>query len=182
MKHTTVCGKSADRPIGGPCGRRPRPRTLIGAEPEWSPPTSAVDWLFNVSSQKKAEKEIDPAYAQMWFVRLPKQAAISLWFIGLKIFISMSITRISSCKLETSPRWNLIGQFSHKLTSQYSRCLSSFTVSSAGRRLVTVMSHFMPYRSRQRFPAWSPVVRGRQKSGMWAELLSRRMLQLLCKV
>lgn len=65
MKHTTVCGKSADRPIGGPCPRKARPRTVIEAEPTCSPPLLAVYWLYRVSVHEKAEKEIDPAYTKM---------------------------------------------------------------------------------------------------------------------
>lgn len=149
MKHTTVCGKSGDRPIGGPCQRKPRPRTMIETGPVRSTPSVVVDWLFKVSRHRKEEVEIGPAHAQIWLVRVPKQAALPLWLIGREVFMSTSITWISSCKPETSPRWNLIGQFSHKVTSHCSRCLGSFNVNSAGRRLVAVrlgmwiISHFM---------------------------------------
>lgn len=33
MKHTTDCGKSADRPIGGPYQRKPRLRAMIETAP-----------------------------------------------------------------------------------------------------------------------------------------------------
>lgn len=138
MKHTTVCGKSADRPIGGPCQRKPRPRKMIETEPAWSPPTLSVDWLFKVSCHGKAGQEIDPSHRQISLVRVPKQAALPVSFIGVEISMSTSIIRISSCKPETIPRWNLIGRLSHKLTSQLSHCLGSFIGTSAGRRLVAV--------------------------------------------
>lgn len=35
MKHTTVRGKSADRPMGGPCQRKPRPLILIEKKLVW---------------------------------------------------------------------------------------------------------------------------------------------------
>lgn len=63
MKHTTVCGKSADRPIGGACPRKARPRTMIETEPTCSPPLLVLDWLCGVSLHEKAEKEIDPSCA-----------------------------------------------------------------------------------------------------------------------
>lgn len=130
MKHTTVCGKSADRPIGGPCRRKPRPRTMIETVPVWSPPSFTTDWLFKVSCHKKEEIETDPSYRQMLLVRSPKQVWITLWLIGLQIFLSMSITWISSCKPETSPRSNVIGRLDHILTSQCMRCLGSGSFTS----------------------------------------------------
>ncbi len=103
MKHTTVCGKSADRPIGGPCQRKPRPRTMIETKRVWSPPTATLDWLVKVSCKEKAEKETRPSHALLSLVRLSKQAALLLSLIGPQIFTSTSITRISSCKLENHP-------------------------------------------------------------------------------
>lgn len=76
MKHTTVCGKSADRPIGGPCPPKARPRTVIETETTCSPPPLAVDWLFQVSVHEKAEKEIGPAHAYMRLVRVPGASRI----------------------------------------------------------------------------------------------------------
>lgn len=130
MKHTTVCGKSADRPIGGPCQRKPRPRTVIETQPVLSPPTAAAHWLFRLSCRDEAEIGIDPARAQARLVRIPKQAALTPRFIGPEPFRSTSITRLSSCKPETSPRWNLIGRAGHKLTSRWSRWSGPFAVSS----------------------------------------------------
>lgn len=138
MKHTTVCGKSADRPIGGTCQRKPRPQTMIETGPVWSPPSFAVDWLLKVSCHKRPGNEIDPSHTQMWLVRVPKQAAVPLWFIGPEIFTSKSIIRISSCKPEASPRWNLIGQFRHKLTSQCDWGLGSLDVNPCARSMVVV--------------------------------------------
>lgn len=49
MKHTTDCGKSADRPIGGPCQRKPRLRAMIETAPGWCPPFQNFDWPFALS-------------------------------------------------------------------------------------------------------------------------------------
>lgn len=49
MKHTTDCGKPADRPIGGACQRKPRLRAMIETSPGWWPPFPYFDWLLALS-------------------------------------------------------------------------------------------------------------------------------------
>lgn len=121
MKHTTVCGKSADRPIGGTCLRKPRLKTTIGHEPVQCPPSGAADWLLGMS----CDTTIQPSHSRTRLVEFPKQAAPILWFIGREFFYDTSIPRISSCKRESGPRWNVIGRFGRELDS-----LGSFHINS----------------------------------------------------
>lgn len=58
MKHTTDCGKSADRPIGGPCQRKPRLRDMIETAPGWCPPFLHFDWMFALSCYWNKEVKI----------------------------------------------------------------------------------------------------------------------------
>lgn len=132
MKHTTVCGKSADRPIGGTCRRKSRPHTMIESEPVWFPPSLAVDWLSRVSCQYSNK----PLPFKNTIGQISQTGCATSVIHWSRVFNETSIPRISSCKPETSPRWNLIGHFSHELTSSWSCCLGSLNVNSIGSRYV----------------------------------------------
>lgn len=69
MEHTVniqYCGKSRDRPIGGPCPPKPRPRTSVGREVARSPPIVSVYWPLELPRHEKAGNgEISPSHARI---------------------------------------------------------------------------------------------------------------------